>query len=161
MARIILATYGSLGDLHPIVALALELRRRGHQPVFATTANYAEKIAALGFEFHALRPDLLAAGEHVISEIMDGPRGTERLMREQMFPAVREMYADLAPLVPGADLLVASELVFAAALLSDAHRVHWVATFLAPVSLFSIHDPPVLPIPRGLGWVQRLGPLVF
>jgi rhamnosyltransferase subunit B len=161
MARVILATFGSLGDVHPVIALALELRRRGHESVVATSANYAEKIALLGLAFHALRPDLLAAGEHIVAELMDGPRGTERLMRDRMFPAVREMYADLAPLVAGADLLVASELVFAAAPLSDAHRVRWVATFLAPVSLFSIHDPPVLPIPRGLGWVQRLGPLVF
>jgi len=61
----------------------------------------------------------------------------------------------------GADLLVASELVFAAPLLAATHRVPWVSTFLAPVSLFSIHDPPTLPLPRGLEWVQRLGPLAF
>ena len=32
MARIVLATFGSLGDLHPVLALAFELRRRGHAP---------------------------------------------------------------------------------------------------------------------------------
>ncbi len=31
MAKILLATFGSLGDLHPLLALAIELRRRGHE----------------------------------------------------------------------------------------------------------------------------------
>jgi UDP:flavonoid glycosyltransferase YjiC (YdhE family) len=34
MARIVLATLGSLGDIHPMIALALELRGRGHTVVF-------------------------------------------------------------------------------------------------------------------------------
>ena len=36
MARIVLNTFGSLGDLHPYLAVALELKRRGHHPVIAT-----------------------------------------------------------------------------------------------------------------------------
>ena len=34
--RIVLATAGSLGDLHPFIALALALRERGFQPEIAT-----------------------------------------------------------------------------------------------------------------------------
>ena len=161
MARIVLATFGSLGDLHPVIALALELRRRGHDPVVATSENYRGKIAALGLAFHALRPDLLAGGEHIIAEIMDGHRGSERLMRERMFPAVRAMHADLALAIASADLLVASELVFAASILAATHGIPWVSFELAPVSLFSLHDPPVLPIPDAVRWMQRGGPLAF
>ena len=76
--RIVFATIGSLGDLHPVIAFALGLRERGHRVEIATTAIYRDKITALGLTFHALRPDLLGAGEHIISSIMDGPRGTER-----------------------------------------------------------------------------------
>ncbi len=36
MSRIVLTTIGSLGDLHPKIAIALELRRWGHSVVFAT-----------------------------------------------------------------------------------------------------------------------------
>jgi rhamnosyltransferase subunit B len=161
MARIVFATFGSLGDLHPVIALALELQRRGHRLLVATSENYREKLAALGLEFHALRPDLLASGEHVIAEIMDGPRGTERLMKERMFPAVREMFEDLGPALKGADLLVASELVFAASILAATNRVRWITYFLAPVSLFSTLDPPVLPLPPALQWLPKLGPPVF
>ncbi len=161
MARIVLATFGSLGDLHPVIALALELRRRGHAPSIATSENYREKIGALGFTFHALRPDLLSKGEHVIADIMDGHRGTERLMKKGMFPAVRATLEDLTVAIAGADLLIASELIFPAPILAETHGIPWVSFELAPVSLFSLHDPPVLPLPRGLRWVQRGGPATF
>ena len=34
--RIIINTFGSFGDIHPYMAIALELQRRGHVPVIAT-----------------------------------------------------------------------------------------------------------------------------
>jgi UDP:flavonoid glycosyltransferase YjiC (YdhE family) len=33
MARILITTFGSYGDLHPYLALALGLEQRGHRPV--------------------------------------------------------------------------------------------------------------------------------
>ncbi len=52
MSRIVLTTIGSFGDLHPKIAIAFELRHRGHDVVFATHREYQDKIKALGFEFH-------------------------------------------------------------------------------------------------------------
>jgi rhamnosyltransferase subunit B len=57
MSRIVLTTIGSLGDLHPKIALALELRQRGHSVIFATHKGYQGKIEALGFKFQDMRPD--------------------------------------------------------------------------------------------------------
>jgi rhamnosyltransferase subunit B len=155
MSRILIVTYGSLGDLHPAIALACGLQARGHRVEVATSEMYRARINALGLGFHAVRPDLLAQGEHIIAEIMDGPRGSERLMRKHLFPAVRSMHADLLPIVRGVDLLVASELVFPAPILAVTHGVRWVSYQLAPVSLFSLHDPPVLPAPDAVRWLQR------
>ena len=45
--RIVLATFGSLGDLHPFVALAKELQARGHVPVLATSEFHRERIERL------------------------------------------------------------------------------------------------------------------
>nr|MBA3692786.1 glycosyltransferase [Acidobacteriota bacterium] len=56
--KIVLATFGSLGDLHPMLALAIELRGRGHEIVINTLEVYREKIDALGFEFYPMRPDV-------------------------------------------------------------------------------------------------------
>ncbi|MCU0541990.1 MAG: glycosyltransferase [Oscillatoriaceae cyanobacterium Prado104] len=49
-SRIIFTTIGSLGDWHPKIAIALEMRKRGHEIAFATHKQYQAKIEALGFD---------------------------------------------------------------------------------------------------------------
>jgi rhamnosyltransferase subunit B len=61
MSKIVVTTLGSLGDLHPQIAIALELCQRGHDIIFATHQTYQAKIETLGLEFHPLRLDLLGA----------------------------------------------------------------------------------------------------
>ena len=56
--RIILNTFGSFGDVHPYIAIALELRERGHHPVIATSELYREKMLASDFEFVPVSPHL-------------------------------------------------------------------------------------------------------
>lgn len=158
MPRIVLATIGSLGDLHPAIALALELRRRGHQAEIATSGFYREKVSALGLGFHALRPEMTVVDETMVRRIMDGRRGSAYLLRDLIFPAVRDSHADLARAVAGADLLVASELIYAAPLLAEKGVVPWVSYSLAPISLFSVFDPPLMPGPPGTHLLQSLGP---
>ena len=55
--RIVLTAVGSLGDLHPYIAIALGLKARGHEAVVATSACYRQKVEALGLGFRPLRPD--------------------------------------------------------------------------------------------------------
>ncbi len=158
MARIVLATFGSLGDLHPTIALALALRARGHTALIATSEPYRPKITALGLPFHALRPDLSPTDEAMIRRIMDGPGGTEYLMRRLVFPAVRDMHEDLAALAADADLLVTSELVCAAPMVGERSGLPWAFYALSPISFFPLHDPPLLPGPPGTRFLQSLGP---
>ena len=44
MATITLATFGSLGDLHPKLAIAIELKRRGHDVTVAAMEIYRDRI---------------------------------------------------------------------------------------------------------------------
>src|SRR5205809_109778 len=55
-ARIVLTTFGSLGDLHPYLAVAQGLRDRGHDAVVATSGEYRERVESLGLGFRAVRP---------------------------------------------------------------------------------------------------------
>ena len=160
MSRLVLATFGSLGDLHPILALAYELRRRQHTVVIATSEIYREKISTLGFLFAPLRPEISTVDEAMVRRIMDGTGGTEYLLRELMLPAVRDMHADLIRATTGADLLVTNELVYAAPLLSEQTGLRWVSYSLAPISYFSAHDPCIPPMPGGGEWVHACPPFV-
>jgi UDP:flavonoid glycosyltransferase YjiC (YdhE family) len=72
VSRIVLSTIGSFGDLHPKIAIAIELQKRGHDVVFATHKEYLGKIEALGFECHRMRPDNTALGDpHEMARMMD------------------------------------------------------------------------------------------
>src|SRR5439155_21453064 len=83
--RIVLSTFGSFGDVHPYIAIALELKARGHSPVIATSEVYREKMAAIGLELHPVRPDLPAYDEPeklsaLIGGLMEAQGGTERVI---------------------------------------------------------------------------------
>lgn len=50
----ICSTFGSSGDVFPMLGLALELRNRGHDVTFATNPNYEELAAQYEIPFEAL-----------------------------------------------------------------------------------------------------------
>jgi hypothetical protein len=56
--RIVFCTFGSLGDLYPLLALAREMKYRGHSPVVATSPAYRTLIEAEKIAFHPVRPDV-------------------------------------------------------------------------------------------------------
>jgi rhamnosyltransferase subunit B len=93
--RVILSNIGTFGDINPLVAIALELKRRGHTPVMAVPAVYEAKIRPLGIEFHAVRPDIDPHNTIMVEMVYDVKKGTERGLREFLFPALRETYDDL------------------------------------------------------------------
>ena len=56
--RIVLSNIGTYGDINPLIAIALELKARGHVPVMALPAVYESRVKPLGLEFRAIRPDI-------------------------------------------------------------------------------------------------------
>ena len=54
--RIVLTTFGSLGDLHPYMAIALELKQRDHNVAIATSEIYRDRVEAENLEFTLLDP---------------------------------------------------------------------------------------------------------
>jgi MGT family glycosyltransferase len=146
--RIVLSNIGTLGDTNPLIAVALELQRRGHTPVMALPQIYRPRIESLGLAFHALRPDIDPSNTILVEMIYDVKKGTERGLREFLFPALRQTYEDLldaATRPARADLLLLGELNYAGPLAAEVTGIPWASYVLAPFSLFSAYDPPVLP----------------
>ncbi|CAN5829122.1 MAG: glycosyltransferase family 1 protein [Pyrinomonadaceae bacterium] len=159
--RIVLSTFGSLGDIHPYMAIALELQARGHDPVIATSSLYREKIEGAGLSFAAMRPDLPPPREQdqeMMDRIMEPKSGPKYLMEELIFPYVREGYADLMQASEGADLLVTHPITFAGPLVARTTGIPWISTVLAPLSFFSAYDPPMPPFWPWLNKLRLLGP---
>ena len=163
MARIVLNTFGSLGDLHPYLAIALELQRRGHQPVVATHGLYRTRVEAMALEFAPVRPHGEEWGERsgVIREAMDAKRGSEVVLRKLVLPHLRETRDDLLSAARGADLLVDHVLSFTAPLVAEALALPRVSTTLQPLAMFSRYDPPVNPAAPWLTSLRTLGPAAW
>lgn len=159
--RILLTTYGSLGDLQPYLALGLELQARGHRPVIGTSARYQAMVEGLGLGFAPIRPDLPDDDvlPELLAKIMDARRGTETVVRQVVMPHVRAAFEDTLAAAQGADLLVTHLLTFATPEVGRVLGIPWVSTILQPISLFSIYDPPVLGQYPILNCVRSLGPV--
>ncbi|HEX6285162.1 MAG TPA: glycosyltransferase [Pyrinomonadaceae bacterium] len=159
--RIVLNTFGSFGDIHPYMALAMELQSRGHVPVIATMEIYREKIEGAGLEFSPIRPNIPQPKDQdsdLIEKIMEPKTGARFLTEELIFPAVRDSYADLLQAVAGADLLVTHPAAPAGPLVGRKTGLPWVSTVLAPLSFFSAYDPPVPPFWQWTSKLSIFGP---
>jgi len=141
--RIVFATVGSLGDLHPCIALGLELGRRGHKIAIASTEYYRGKVESLGIEFRAIRPTWDPTDGEMIRQCEDLKRGPEILFRRFLLPYLADTYQDLLQAAEGADLMVAGELNFAAPLVAEKLGLKWASAILSPASFLSAHDPSI------------------
>lgn len=159
--RIVLSNIGTLGDINPLIALALELKRRGHVPVMAAPAVFESRLRPLGLEFHPIRPDIDPENTALAAMIYDVKKGTERGLREFLFPVLRQTYDDLldaATQPERADLLLLGELNYAGPLVAEVTGIPWASYVLAPLSFFSAFDPPVLPPYPRLARADRMVP---
>ena len=155
--RIVIATIGSLGDLHPCLALAHELSRRGHCVTIASNAYYRSKVEELGIEFHSIRPNWDPTDPDLIRQCEDLKRGLEVLYRKLILPELRGTYDDLISVAASADLMIAGELVYAAPLVAEKLSLPWVSEILSPLSFFSSHDPSLLVSLPSLIYLRKAG----
>lgn len=161
MSRIVITTIGSLGDLHPKIAIALGLCDRGHDVVFATHQEYQEKIEALGFEFHRMRPDNTALSDpEEMARMMDLQTGTEYVIKDWVCANLRDTYADLSEASKGADFILAGEGAVAARLVAEKLQIPWASVVLQPAAFLSAHDPSVIPVFPFLAKLRGLGSIV-
>lgn len=153
----VMTTIGSLGDLHPYIALALEMKKRYIVPVIATSEAFRSRIESLGIQFHPIRPVMPAPETHeffrMVEGIVDPKRGAEYLFKQMLVPAVRGMYHDLMSAIKGADLLVTHPIVLAGPLVAHKTDIPWISTVLSPLSLWSAFDPFV---PPNAPWLHRV-----
>lgn len=156
--RVVIATFGSLGDLHPYLAVAKALAARGAIPVIATSELHRARVERQGLGFHAVRPNLkdFENDPENFRRAMDLKEGPQFVIREVFMKHLRESYEDLLAAVSGADFLVSHPITYAAPIVAEVMGLPWVSTSLAPLSMFSRHDPPILPL---IAWSRHLRPL--
>jgi rhamnosyltransferase subunit B len=95
--RIVLATFGSPGDLHPFLAIGADLRARGHQTIVATSAIYRRQVTAASLEFAPVRPDRSPHQQDpdFLDRVIRDRATPAAVFREMFLPSLRESLEDL------------------------------------------------------------------
>src|SRR3954471_6017812 len=157
MARIVLNSWGSLGDLFPYIALGHALQARGHSVVLAVPDFYRPMVEAAHLEHADVGPEVDPSDRTLIAGVMDPMKGPEFLIRRVIMPALRTAHAQLREAARGADLIVTHPVAFAGPIVAQELRLPWVSTVLAPASMYSRIDTPVmLPFAAAIA-LRRLG----
>jgi rhamnosyltransferase subunit B len=158
--RIVLATFGSPGDLHPFLAIGAELRARGHQPIVATSALYRDQVAAAGLGFASVRPDRSSGQQDpdFLDRVIRDRVTPAAVFRAMFLPSLRDSLEDLLDAMVGADAAVTHTLASAARLAAESRGLPWVSAVMQPMGYLSAHEPPLIG-PPAISWVLRsLGP---
>ena len=158
MPKIVLATFGSYGDLNPYLAIGTALSRLGADVVIASSSVYRKAVERHGLAFAPLRPEVNENDSEVFRKVLDPWRGAEFLTRKLLMPSVEDMFEDLNRACDGADLLVSHVLVYAGRVVAEHRRIPWMMVILQPMTFFSAYEMPVFPPLNFLKHFRFLGP---
>jgi rhamnosyltransferase subunit B len=92
---VLLPTIGSAGDVHPVVALALALKARGHRATVITNPFFQELIEAQGLGFLPLGTMEDARATIADPDLWHPRKGFEVVARRAIVPATAQTYAHI------------------------------------------------------------------
>jgi len=156
MARIVITTFGSTGDLNPFVALGLALRSNGHDVLFAVEANFEQRVSSLGFPVRVLTGDQAEALGPYSHQIFnsDQPLTSLKLLVDRyILPTLPSKVAELREICQEADLLISVASQFAASIVAEMLQIPWISVILTPSTLPSASiaaQPTRVPLPASL-----------
>jgi rhamnosyltransferase subunit B len=147
--RIVLATIGSLGDLHPFIAIGRALRSQGAQVVLAVPEDGVSKVRAAGLDAAPILPsyasicDRLGMAPAAVAARLCTDPGF--VVDEILLPSLEASTAALDALSAGADGIAASTFALAADIVAEKRGLPLASVVLQPMTLFSAWQPPVSP----------------
>ncbi|MGF1448550.1 MAG: glycosyltransferase [Opitutales bacterium] len=113
--RVLLTTYGTAGDVYPVIALARALDELGHEAVLATSAAFADEVEAAGVTFLPLPPEDWTLKEfQQASRALNAIRNPLRQLEEiynQFEPFFGAFLDRLEAILPEYDLLLGTYLL--------------------------------------------------
>ncbi len=139
--KVLLSSIGSRGDVQPILALALELKKLGHEARLCVAPNFKEWIESYGLECAPIGPDLkkLTGGTVPGKPVLPSSEQLQQMADQ----TVRTQFQVIAEAARGCDLLVgAGALQIALRSIADAQKIPYVFAAYCPAVLPSPHYPP-------------------
>ena len=145
MARILITTLGSSGDLNPFVAIGLGLRARGHQVTYAVEDTFQPQLRALDFPIAPLTggaEQALMEQAHALVSRATPMASLRALVNEVILPSLRAHVAELRAACAEADILVSGAPMIPASFAADLTHIRWASVALSPVFIPSASTEP-------------------
>lgn len=141
MSKVVIACYGTRGDVVPLTGIGVRLQDAGHEVVMAAPEMFAALIRDCGLEFRpialdlGLDADVSDANPLKLLMAMYAPKGM-RALAEGVLAAIRDVPADLLPLSPMTE--------FAGHQIAEAKGVPAIGVRMQPLSATAEYPPVVL-----------------
>jgi UDP:flavonoid glycosyltransferase YjiC (YdhE family) len=152
--KIVLATYGSRGDVQPMLALSLSLKSEGHDVLLVAPPEKADWAEQLGCPFHPLGADLTAFLDSV-NDAHSYRSGVSFLVfiRNE----INRQFEILPKIIAGADLVIGSSLAFALPTVAEYMGIEYRYIAFTPQLLPSGYHPfPAIKYHGYPRWVNRM-----
>jgi len=152
--KIVLATFGSRGDVQPMLALSLALKSKGHDVLLAAPPEKAAWAKQLGCPFYPLGSDVTA--------FIDDMENAHSLRSAIYFVSflrneLNTQFGLFPKIIADSDLLIGSSLTFALATLAESMGIAYRFIAFAPQMLPSGHYPfPAFKHQRLPKWYNRM-----
>jgi UDP:flavonoid glycosyltransferase YjiC (YdhE family) len=155
--RFLLATYGTRGDVHPMLALGLALVRKGHTVALAGPPEFAGDAHRLNLEYHPMGGNITAFLARHSSSIGGNLLRMARVVKREIGTELAAQFKILSSLAKASDHVVGASLAFAARSCAEyaGRPYHFIA--FAPETFPSRYHPALgvrhQHLPR---WANRL-----
>lgn len=153
--KIVLATFGSRGDVQPIIALALALQSAGHDVLLAGPPEKASWIKEMDCRFHPLGKDVTSFIDSM--ENAHSIRAASHFVRF-ILDEIDAQFESVPDIISGADLVLGASLVFSLSSVTEAMGINYRFIAFTPQLLPSSHHPFMAFKHQGFPqWVNRIG----
>lgn len=150
------STFGSSGDVFPLLGLALELRRRGHEVTFATNEHFRSIVEHYQLPFEPLGTE---ADYRACIENPDlwHPRRAFRHVFESLLPGLKRQYEIHAERhTVGKIVGITNCFGFGAFTAQEKLGLPVITLHLQPAVMWSDIEPPALPGLFGPRWLKSI-----
>ena len=152
--KIVLATFGSRGDVQPMLALSLALKRAGHDALLVAPPEKADWAAELGCPFYPIGGDVTS----FIDSMKDAYSiGSVFKFMGFLRKEIPSQFDILTGIIAGADLVIGSSLMFFLSSAAELLSIKYCYVAFVPQLFPSGHHPFFAFKRQGLpGWYNRM-----
>ena len=144
--KIVVACWGSTGDVYPVLALSERLLERGHQVRVCSPALYRDKILEVGAEFYEIGVIFDLAEFHTAMDAIIRKRDPTALLRLIVEEAIvrrgAQWYQDCLTAMKGSDLVICHSVDIPAQEAAIRNGIPWVTVTYCPAIIKCLDFAP-------------------